>query len=104
MERCNCQNSFSALEPCTIPSSGEVGECINLLECPALIEEFKRDRSNAPVVCNKESRKICCPSKYLTSSSTKATFADNVLSRGSFSDDDSDDSENSNTSQINKSQ
>lgn len=56
---------FIDSEPCLIPATNESGECIALTECVGLAEEFKRDRTHVPMICNKQLRKVCCPFKFM---------------------------------------
>ncbi|XP_070499001.1 serine protease snake-like [Chironomus tepperi] len=53
-------------ESCTIPSSGVSGNCVTLNQCPTVQEEFRKDRTKLPVVCNKSLRTICCPTEALS--------------------------------------
>lgn len=55
------------VEPCLIPATNESGECVALSDCVGLSEEFKRDRTHVPMICNKELRKVCCPLKFMPS-------------------------------------
>lgn len=53
-------------ESCTTSSTNEAGECVPLHECPRLMEDFRKDRTQTPTICNKVLRTVCCPTKYLT--------------------------------------
>jgi hypothetical protein len=36
-----------------------------LHDCPSLKEDFRKDRTQTPTICNRELRTVCCPVKYL---------------------------------------
>lgn len=63
-ELCTRIHKLFLPESCTT-LSGESGDCVFLHKCPTLLEAFKRDRNNAPTVCHRESRRICCPLKFM---------------------------------------
>jgi hypothetical protein len=90
-------------ESCTIPSTSESGVCITLVNCPNLVEEYRKDRTNPPVICNKESRKICCPLRFVEI--PKQTIIENkiFISTEAPEEPDIDESENFTSSQIVKS-
>ena len=54
------------LESCTIPSSGLSGNCVLLTQCPEVQEDFRKNRTATPVVCDKKLRTICCPAQTLS--------------------------------------
>lgn len=74
------------VESCTT-LAGESGDCVFLHKCPVLLDAFRRDRNNAPTVCHRESRKICCPLKYLAQPET-ADNENDLDSRASIPDKD----------------
>jgi Regulatory CLIP domain of proteinases len=92
------------LDPCNIPSTNEAGECIPLIDCQGLAEEYKRDRTHAPTICNKLLRKVCCPLRFVPRNNADP-IQQNITSTTTVSttESDSDDSEPFIASQIIKS-
>lgn len=86
---------------CIEESSGRPGICSNLLECQSMINEFKKDRSKPLTICNKDSRKICCP--LSVSSTTEKVEEEAVKVLNKISTEDFSTPVKTSTSQINRS-
>jgi hypothetical protein len=66
------------------------------------MEDFRRDRTQTPTVCNRELRTVCCPVKYLPTLQ-QTTVTEKIVSRLEVDEDGPDESEPFIASQIDKS-
>lgn len=54
-------------EPCIVLTTNESGKCIALGDCHGLADDYKKDRTHVPTICNIVSRKVCCPLRLMQS-------------------------------------
>lgn len=81
-------------ELCTILSTEEPGQCILLSDCQGLTDEYQKDRSKVPTICNKALRKVCCPLRLVPLENIKPEEPNITISEvESISDNFFDDSE-----------
>lgn len=73
-----------------------------LNECIAVADEYKRDRTHAPTICNRELRKVCCPLQTIPANS-EGNIDSNVQGTAEPNEVDLDDAEPFIASQIVKS-